>query len=116
MHEDVKPLTRRQREFVTLAARGLTDAQIALAAQVSPHTVKSTLSAAYRSLGVHRRAQAASALIGGAHAVVVPRERWDAVLDVLRDAHCAVPLHSRAYHRLSMLLRDLAGTESQGMD
>jgi DNA-binding CsgD family transcriptional regulator len=56
------PLTRREREAATLAAQGITNAQLAAHLFVSERTVESHLYAAFRKLGITRRDQLADAL------------------------------------------------------
>ncbi len=51
-------LTRRQEEFLRLAASGASNADIAEHFQVRPDTVKKILSATYTRLGAHNRAEA----------------------------------------------------------
>ena len=51
-------LTRRQREYLLLAANGNTNAAIARWSGVTPGTVNEILGNAYRALGAHDRAQA----------------------------------------------------------
>jgi DNA-binding CsgD family transcriptional regulator len=50
------PLSRRERELLTLVAAGWSNAQIAAHLYLSIHTVKTTLARAYRRLGAHGRA------------------------------------------------------------
>lgn len=56
--EYVRPLTRRHRETVDLAAKGYTNAEIAQALGIAKGTVKNHLSGAYARLGARNRAQA----------------------------------------------------------
>jgi DNA-binding NarL/FixJ family response regulator len=51
-------LSAREREVLALIATGATNAEIAAALFLSPHTVKEHTSALYRKLGVRNRAQA----------------------------------------------------------
>lgn len=51
-------LTAREREILELMCRGLTDARIADALGLSPHTVRNHLASVYRKLRVHRRSAA----------------------------------------------------------
>jgi DNA-binding CsgD family transcriptional regulator len=50
-------LTRRQRDLVAYVGLGLTNAMIATAMDVSPHTVRNSLVQLYRKLGVSNRAE-----------------------------------------------------------
>ena len=54
----VDPLTGREREVLQLAAEGLANKQIALALEISEHTVKFHLSSLYAKLGVTSRTEA----------------------------------------------------------
>lgn len=54
----VDPLTVREREVLQLAAEGLANKQIALALEISEHTVKFHLSSLYAKLGVTSRTEA----------------------------------------------------------
>ena len=58
-------LTRRESEIVALAARGLTDAQIADTLFLSGRTVSKHMQHAFEKLGVHSRADAADRLLTG---------------------------------------------------
>ncbi|SES19205.1 DNA-binding response regulator, NarL/FixJ family, contains REC and HTH domains [Lentzea xinjiangensis] len=60
----VAPLTRREREIAVLAARGLTNKEIAEALVISVRTVDNHLSNAYAKLGIAARAELAEALGG----------------------------------------------------
>lgn len=61
--EPVPPLTPRELDVLGLAARGLSNPQIARELRISPQTVKSHLHSVYTSLGVRtRRAAVANAL------------------------------------------------------
>jgi DNA-binding CsgD family transcriptional regulator len=53
--EEALPLTRREREVATLAARGLTNKQIAERLVVSERTVGNHLYSVYAKLGVNGR-------------------------------------------------------------
>ena len=57
-----EPLTAREREIATLAARGTASNEIATLLFLSPRTVNNHLQSAYTKLGVRRRAELASAL------------------------------------------------------
>lgn len=57
----VDPLTEREREVLQLAAEGLANKQIALALEISEHTVKFHLSSLYAKLGVTSRTEAVRA-------------------------------------------------------
>ena len=54
-------LSPREREVVTHISHGSTNAEIAQALFLSPHTVKEHTSAIYRKLGVRNRAEAVKA-------------------------------------------------------
>jgi two-component system response regulator DesR len=54
-------LSEREREVVSHISRGQTNAEIARALFLSPHTVKEHTSAIYRKLGVRNRAEAVKA-------------------------------------------------------
>ena len=54
----IDPLTPREREVLQLAAEGLANKQIALALEISEHTVKFHLSSLYTKLGVTSRTEA----------------------------------------------------------
>ena len=58
------PLSRRERETATLAAKGSTNAQIADMLSLSIRTVESHLYAAFAKLGITDRSQLQSALQG----------------------------------------------------
>ena len=55
-------LTPRQRDVMTLVARGLSNAEVAAALGMSPSTVKEHLTRSYRRLGVTNRTGAVVAL------------------------------------------------------
>lgn len=50
-------LTEREREMMVFAARGLSNAKIAAAQRLSPHTVKTHINRAMTKTGAHDRAQ-----------------------------------------------------------
>ena len=56
--EPAAPLSRREREVLTLMASGATNREIAAQLHISPHTVKEHTSALYRKLDVRNRAEA----------------------------------------------------------
>lgn len=56
--ELIDPLTPRETEVLALLAQGLANKQIALALDISEHTVKFHISAVYRKLGVTNRTEA----------------------------------------------------------
>jgi len=56
--EPAAPLSRREREVLTLMASGATNREIAAQLHLSPHTVKEHASALYRKLDVRNRAEA----------------------------------------------------------
>ena len=51
------PLTLREREILSLVARGLSNRQAAMELVISENTVASLLSHAYEKLGVHSRSE-----------------------------------------------------------
>ena len=55
---DASPLTRREREVLTLVARGLTNRETAEQLELGEESVKTYLERAYAKLGVSRRAEA----------------------------------------------------------
>jgi DNA-binding NarL/FixJ family response regulator len=59
-------LSQRQRETLGMALAGMTNAEIARRLEVSEATVSTHLVVAFRRLAVHSRAEAATALLGGA--------------------------------------------------
>jgi DNA-binding NarL/FixJ family response regulator len=61
---DLDALTARQREILQLVAKGLSNAQIAQSLFLSESTVKQHLRAAYKTLGVSDRKEAARLLKG----------------------------------------------------
>ncbi len=56
------PLTRREREVASMAARGMSDHDIATTLVISVRTVESHLAAAYRKLGINSRRELRTAL------------------------------------------------------
>lgn len=56
--EEAAPLSERELEVLTLIAGGATNAEIAAALELSPHTVKDHASAIYRKLEVRNRSEA----------------------------------------------------------
>lgn len=56
--EVLDPLTARERQVLQLTAEGLANKEIALALQISEHTVKYHLSSLYSKLGVTNRTEA----------------------------------------------------------
>jgi len=57
-------LTARQKEELDLVATGKSNKQIANALGISEGTVKVHVNAAFRTLGVHNRVSATTALLG----------------------------------------------------
>ena len=55
---DGSPLSPRERDVISLVARGATNREIAKTLHLSPHTVKEYTSGIYRKLGVRNRAEA----------------------------------------------------------
>lgn len=60
--DQAEPLTPREREIATLAARGMASNDIAARLFLSPRTVSNHLQSAYTKLGVRRRSELAAAL------------------------------------------------------
>jgi DNA-binding CsgD family transcriptional regulator len=58
-------LTPREREIAGLVAEDLSDAEIAAAIQISPHTVRQHLKGVYRKLGVRTRVGLTRRLLAG---------------------------------------------------
>jgi LuxR family transcriptional regulator, transcriptional regulator of spore coat protein len=63
-HHSREPLTKRERDVISLAAAGLTTAEIAHAIKLSPATVRTYLSRAERKLGARNRAHAVALAVG----------------------------------------------------
>ena len=59
MHAPRKALSAREAEVLSMAARGLTNIEIARRLHVTVHAVKFHLAAVYRKLGVANRTEAA---------------------------------------------------------
>jgi DNA-binding NarL/FixJ family response regulator len=59
----MRALTRREAEVLSLVARGLTNAQIALSLDVSVHAVKFHLGSIFRKLAVANRTEATVAYL-----------------------------------------------------
>ncbi|ARX81569.1 hypothetical protein SMD44_00967 [Streptomyces alboflavus] len=78
----MRPLTVRQRQVLALAANGNTNAQIAAWRGVTPHSVAEILTAAYRRLGAHDRAQAVAIALAvgelGIHQIHIPDQQREA--------------------------------------
>ena len=78
----MRPLTRRQREVLLLAANGNTNAAIAEWRGVTPHSVAEILTAAYRRLGATDRAQAVAIALAvgelGVHEIHIPNQQREA--------------------------------------
>ncbi|MBS1895220.1 MAG: hypothetical protein JST59_28295 [Actinobacteria bacterium] len=58
-------LTPREREIAALVAEDMSDAEIAAAIQISPHTVRQHLKGVYRKLGVRTRVGLTRRLLAG---------------------------------------------------
>ena len=58
-------LTESEMQVATLAARGMTNRQVAAALFVSPKTVEANLARVYRKLGIASRAELGARLGGG---------------------------------------------------
>ncbi|MFK4869015.1 helix-turn-helix transcriptional regulator [Streptomyces sp. CSMPJR101] len=78
----MRPLTRRQREVLLLAANGNTNQAIAEWRGVTPHSVAEILTAAYRRLGATDRAQAVAIALAigelGVHQIHIPDQQREA--------------------------------------
>ncbi len=61
---DHRPLSRRELEVLTLAARGFTGTQIAAQLQLSESTVETHVRRAVQALGAHNRVHAVALAIG----------------------------------------------------
>lgn len=59
----MRPLTRRQREVLLLAANGYTNSQIGHRLGIHPNTVNTILGLAYQNLGARDRAHAVAMAI-----------------------------------------------------
>lgn len=77
-----RPLTRRQRETLLLAANGNSNQQIAAWRGVTPDAVAEVLSAAYRRLGATSRAHAVAIALAigelGVHEIHIPEQQREA--------------------------------------
>lgn len=75
----MRPLTRRQREVLLLAANGNTNTAIATWLGVRPHSIAEILTAAYRRLGASDRAQAVAIALAvgelGVHQIHIPDQQ-----------------------------------------
>ena len=72
-----RPLTRREREVVTLIAMGRETAQIAQELHVSPETVRTHVRNAMAKLGAHTRAQLAAIVLCTDTTIHLPRAGED---------------------------------------
>lgn len=76
---DLRPLTRRQRETLLLAANGNSNQEIAAWRGVTANSVAEVLSAAYRRLGASDRAQAVAIALAigelGVHEIHIPDQQ-----------------------------------------
>jgi DNA-binding NarL/FixJ family response regulator len=74
-----RPLTRRQRETLLLAANGNTNTAIAAWRGITPSSVAEILTAAYRRLGATDRAQAVAIALAigelGVHDIHIPDQQ-----------------------------------------
>lgn len=74
-----RPLTRRQREVLLLAANGNTNQEIAAWRGVTPNSVAQILTAAYQRLGATSRAQAVAVALAigelGVHEIHIPEQQ-----------------------------------------
>jgi LuxR family transcriptional regulator, transcriptional regulator of spore coat protein len=77
-----RPLTRRQREVLALAANGNTNEEIAAWLGVTAHSVAEILTAAFRRLGARHRAQAVAIALAvgelGIHQIHIPDQQPEA--------------------------------------
>lgn len=75
----LRPLTRRQRETLLLAANGNSNQAIAARLGITTHSVTEILSAAYRRLGATSRAQAVAIALAvgelGVHEIHIPDQQ-----------------------------------------
>lgn len=74
-----RPLTRRQRETLLLAANGNNNQEIAAWRGITPNSVAQILTAAYRHLGARDRAQAVAIALAigelGVHEIHIPEQQ-----------------------------------------
>jgi LuxR family transcriptional regulator, transcriptional regulator of spore coat protein len=77
-----RPLTRRQRETLLLAANGNSNQAIAAWFGVTPNSVAQILTAAYQRLGATSRAQAVAVALAvgelGVHEIHIPDQQREA--------------------------------------
>ncbi len=113
-------LTPRQRQMLEMAAEGMRDAQIAAALFVTRSTVKSTLRAVYKRLGVSGRTQASVVWLRageqGDQYVRVPVALWTGVVASLQDAESALPRQYGGYRRLRQVLAWVSRIEHSRLD
>lgn len=64
MEDNLKKLTPREKEILTLIFNGKKTKEIAKHLQISPHTVKNHLTNSFQKLKVHSRVQAVAHYIG----------------------------------------------------
>jgi PAS domain S-box-containing protein len=73
--ERARPLTRREREVVTLIALGYDTREIAASLYISPETVKSHVRKAMSKLNAHTRAQLVAVALAGGEIAALPHLR-----------------------------------------
>jgi LuxR family transcriptional regulator of spore coat protein len=77
-----RPLTRRQRETLLLAANGNSNQEIAAWRGITPNSVAQILTAAYHRLGARDRAQAVAIALAigelGVHEIHIPDQQREA--------------------------------------
>lgn len=77
-----RPLTRRQRETLLLAANGNNNQEIAAWRGITPNSVAQILTAAYHRLGARDRAQAVAIALAvgelGVHEIHIPDQQREA--------------------------------------
>jgi DNA-binding CsgD family transcriptional regulator len=76
---DLRPLTRLQRETLLLAANGNNNQEIATWRGITPNSVAQILTAAYQRLGATSRAQAVAIALAigelGVHEIHIPDQQ-----------------------------------------
>src|SRR5262249_12621602 len=95
---ELTPLTRREREVAELAARGLTNREVAEKLFVSTRTVENHLQRAYEKIGVRSRGELAEALGITGDAAPYPLRRGDRRSDARRADRHRSPLRRARRH------------------